>query len=63
MATKERCNSGTGIAGATYFMGFIAAVVFYIQNAVTFGTGVLGFFKAFIWPALLVYKLLEFFKM
>jgi hypothetical protein len=63
MANKERSNSGTGIAGATYFMGFIAAAVFYIQNAVSFGTGVLGFLKAIVWPAFLVYNLLEFLKM
>ena len=63
MANEGRSNSGTGIAGAAYFMGFIAAAVFYIQNAVSFGTGVLGFLKALVWPAFLVYNLLEFLKM
>jgi hypothetical protein len=63
MAKEGRSNSGTGIAGAAYFMGFIAAVIFYIQNAVSFGTGLLGFLKALVWPAFLVYNLLEFLNM
>ncbi len=63
MAKEGKSNSGTGIAGAAYFMGFIAAAVYYIQNAASFGTGVLGFLKALVWPALLVYNLLEYLKM
>lgn len=63
MAKEGKSNSGTGIAGAVYFMGLIAAAIFYIQNAVSFGTGVLGFLKALVWPTLLVYNLLEFLKM
>ncbi len=63
MVRGGKSNSGTGIAGAAYFMGFIAAAVYYIQHAVSFGTGALGFLKALIWPAFLVYNLLEFLKM
>jgi hypothetical protein len=63
MANGGKSNSGTGIAGAAYFMGLIAAAIYYIQNAVSFGTGVLGFLKALVWPAFLVYNLLEFLKM
>jgi len=37
--------------------------VFYIQHATSFGDGVLGFLKALIWPAMLVYGLLEHLKM
>ena len=63
MANEGKSKSSTGIAGAAYFMGFIAAAIFYIQNAVSFGTGVLGFLKALVWPAFLVYNLFEFLKM
>jgi len=63
MANEGKCNSGTGIAGAVYFMGLIAAAVYYIQNAVSFGAGLVGFLKALVWPALLVYNSLEFLKM
>jgi len=56
---KMKNNSGSGIAGAAYFMAFIGAAVFYIQQAATFGAGVIGFLKALVWPAFLVYELLQ----
>ena len=63
MADEGKNKSGTGIAGAMYFMGFIAALIYYIQNAVSFGNGVFGFLKALVWPAVVVYNLLDFLKM
>jgi len=54
---------GSGIAGAAYFMAFICAVVYYIQQATSFGIEVLGFLKALVWPAFLIYNVLEFIKM
>jgi hypothetical protein len=50
-------------AAPVYGLGVIGALVYYIQHAATFWIGVLGFFKAVFWPAMLVYKLLEFLKM
>lgn len=46
-----------------YGMAFIGAAVYFIQHAATFWAGVFGFFKALFWPAVLMYKLLEFLKM
>ncbi|MGM0365294.1 MAG: hypothetical protein ACQEP5_02020 [Actinomycetota bacterium] len=63
MGNGPRSHGGSGLAGAAYFMGFVAAAVYYIQNAASFGMGVLGFLKALVWPAFLVYSLLEFLKM
>ena len=57
---KMKNNSGSGIAGAAYFMAFIGAAVFYIQQAATFGAGFIGFLKALVWPAFLVYELLKY---
>ncbi len=56
-------HSGSGIAGSAYFMAFIGAAVYYIQGAATFGLGVVGFLKALVWPAFLVYDLLQFIHM
>jgi hypothetical protein len=56
------CNN-TGTASAVYGLGFIGAAVYYLQHVATFWEGVLGILKAIVWPALLAYKLLEFFKM
>lgn len=43
-----------------YFLGFIGALVYYIQNAASFWEGLLGILKALFWPAFLVYKVLEY---
>ncbi len=44
--------------GGVYFLGFIGAAVYYLQQSYTFWQGVVGVLKALVWPALLVYKLL-----
>lgn len=41
---------------AVYGLGFIGAAVYFIGNATTFGSGVVGFLKAIVWPAFLVYE-------
>jgi hypothetical protein len=54
--SKEIHNSGP--AGAVYGLGLIGAAVFYISQAASFWAGVLGFLKALVWPAFLVYEAL-----
>ena len=44
--------------GGIYFLGFIGATIYYIQQSPTFWQGVLGVLKALVWPAFLVHKLL-----
>lgn len=56
-------HGGTGIAGGIYFMAFIGAAIYYIMQVTTFWAGVLGFLKAIVWPAMLIFKLFEFLKM
>lgn len=46
-----------------YGLGFIGAAIYFIAHATSFWMGVLGFLKAIVWPAFLIYKLLEFLKM
>lgn len=52
-----------GVSNGVYGLGFIGALVFYIQHASTFGEGVIGLLKALVWPAFMVYRLMEFLKM
>ena len=52
-----------GPFGGIYFLGFIGAAIYYIQTSTTFWRGVFGFLKALVWPAFLIYNLLEFIKM
>ena len=53
---KSNCGA---CGGGIYGLAFIGALVYYIQHAETFWMGVLGFFKALVWPSILIYKLLE----
>lgn len=50
-----RASAGGGVFG----LGFIGTAVYYISHAASFGAGVLGVLKALVWPAFLVYLLLE----
>jgi hypothetical protein len=50
-------------SSAIYGLAFIGALIYFIQHAVTFWAGVLGVLKAIVWPAILIYKLLEFLKL
>ena len=57
---KQRCHQGTeGIYG----LAFLGALVYYLQQAITFGSGVTGFLKALVWPAFLVYELMQYLNM
>lgn len=47
-------------SSAVYGMGLIGAVIYFIQHATGFWMGVLGILKAIVWPAILVYKALEY---
>jgi hypothetical protein len=46
-------------AGAVYGLGLIGAAIYFISHAAGFWMGVLGFLKAIVWPAFLVYELLK----
>jgi hypothetical protein len=46
---------------AVYGFGLIGAVLYFVQHASSFWTGVLGILQALVWPAIVVYKALEYF--
>jgi len=48
------------VRGRNLFFGFVGAVIYYIQNSISFGNGVIGILKAIVWPVILVYKLFGF---
>jgi hypothetical protein len=52
-------NSSHASGGAVYGLGFIGAAVSFISQAATFGAGLIGFLKAMVWPAFLVYEALK----
>ncbi|HXH17682.1 MAG TPA: hypothetical protein VNJ07_01260 [Chitinophagales bacterium] len=56
---KEKVIHHSNSGNAVYFFGFIGAAIWYISQAATFWAGVLGFLKAAVWPAFLVYEALK----
>jgi hypothetical protein len=62
--TKETTKRGARMdhGSAVYGLGMIGAMVYYLGNAPSFGAGVLGFFKALVWPGFLVHGVLTFLK-
>jgi len=53
-------HHGCGHHGAGYGLGVIGAAVYFIGQSTTFWMGVLGFLKALVWPAFVVFGLLKF---
>ena len=54
-------NSAAGAAGGgVYGLGFVGALIYFLQHATSVWTGVLGILKALVWPAFLVYHLFAF---
>lgn len=46
--------------GAFYGLGFLGALIYYISTSTSFWDGLIGFLKALVWPAFLVFELLKF---
>ncbi|HMA05417.1 MAG TPA: hypothetical protein VKO45_05765 [Methanomicrobiales archaeon] len=59
---KERAYCH-GSGGAMYGLGFIGALVYYLTTATSLLGGFIGFLKALVWPAFLVYGVLKFLGM
>jgi hypothetical protein len=53
---KQHIQDCSPTSGAVYGLGFIGAAIYFISAATSFWMGVLGFLKAIVWPAFLVYK-------
>lgn len=58
----SKTRSGA-VSDGLYGLGFIGALVFYIQHATSLWTGIIGVGKALVWPAFLIYNLLAYLKM
>ena len=56
---KQKIQECAPAMNAVYGLGFFGAAVYFISHACGFWVGVLGFFKAIVWPAFIVYEILE----
>lgn len=59
---KMHHHRGAG-GGAVYGLGLIGALVYFLQHANSFSEGLIGILKALVWPAVLLYKVLELLKL
>lgn len=53
-------NAGSG---AIYGLGFLGALVYFIQHATSFWDAIVGIFYSIFWPGVILYKVLEILKM
>ncbi len=51
-----QCSSSNG---AVYGLGMIGALVYYISTASNIPDGLFGIIKAVLWPAFVIYKVME----
>ncbi len=56
-------DSKNGVSGAVYGLGFVGALIYYIQHSSGLIPILWGILKAVVWPAMLVYRALEIFRM
>ena len=59
---KPKVIVQVGSSDSVYGLGFIGALVYFIGQAKDFREGVIGFFKAIVWPAILVYEIFKLLK-
>ena len=56
---KDKVIHHSTSSNAVYGLGFIGAAIYFIMQATGFWMGVLGFLKALVWPAILVFEALK----
>lgn len=57
------CMKDNAGSGALYGLGMLGALVYFIQHASSFTDGLVGVVYAIFWPGVMVYKVLELFRM
>lgn len=60
---KKVYVNSDGMFGTTYFMAVVGVAIYYIQQAQGFWDGVLGIIKALVWPAMLMYRVMQMLQM
>ena len=59
---KKCCGShrhgGGGDSSILYCLGILGSLFYFLKDAPTFGAVLLGIGKSFVWPALIVFKVL-----
>jgi len=56
-------NYSPSTASGIYGLGLIGSLIYFLPHATTFWSVILGILQSFAWPAVLVYNLLNFFRL
>lgn len=56
---KKMGGGKSGGGGIIFCIGLVGSLVYWMQAAIGFGAVVTGILKSLVWPAYIVYKLLE----
>ena len=59
---EQSCGYRCGQSEALYGLGVVGAAVYFVQGVAGFWPLMLGILKAFIWPAFVVFKILDLLK-
>jgi hypothetical protein len=62
-ARESRGRRYSNASNGSYGLAFLGALFYFLHSATSFWMGVVGFFKAIFWPAVLCYGLLDFLKL
>jgi len=62
-SAKQKVIQRGGASEAVYGLGLIGALVYYLSHATSLWLGVLGFLKAIVWPAMLIYEVFRMLNM
>lgn len=57
--TTEVINKGGGPLGFVFFVAWVGALVYFVQNSVGFWGFIVGILQSFVWPAIVLYKVLQ----
>ncbi len=64
MGNSAKWDGHSGNAmGGIYGLAFIGALVYYLKAATGFWMGIWGICKAVVWPAFLIYELMQYLNM
>lgn len=55
----EKVVNNNGAFGGVYFLAFIGAAIYYLQQANSLWEGIVGLVKAIFWPAVIMYEVLK----
>ncbi len=56
-----KINKDTGSAGFAFFVAYIGAAVYFVNQVDGFWNIIAALLKATVWPAILIYNILQYF--